>query len=54
MGRAAELIAAGFEAGTECIPALQTLIDRTIAEQPRWYQFGRKKKPLKEPLKLPG
>jgi hypothetical protein len=52
MGKAAELIAAGYEAGSESIPALQALIDR-VAEQPRWYQFGRKKKP-KEPLELPG
>ena len=52
MGRAAELIAAGYEAGRECIPGIQALIDRTISEQPRWYQFGRKKK-AKEPLELP-
>src|ERR1041385_2094320 len=54
MGRAAELIAAGYEAGNESIPALLALIERTIAEQPRWYQFGRKKKSSKEPLELPG
>jgi len=54
MGRAAELIAAGYDAGRESIPALQALIERTIAEQPRWYQFGRKKKSLKDPLELPG
>ena len=54
MGRAAELIAAGYKAGSECIPALQALIERTMGEQPKWYQLRRKKKPLKEPLKLPG
>ena len=54
MGRAAELIAAGYEAGSECIPALQALIERTMGEQPKWYQLRRKKKPLKEPLELPG
>ena len=54
MGRAAELIAAGYEAGSECIPALQALIERTMGEQPKWYQLRRKKKPLKDPLELPG
>jgi NTE family protein len=54
IGRAGELIAAGYEAGRESIPAIQDLIEKTIAEQPRWYQLRRKKKPLKEPLELPG
>jgi NTE family protein len=54
MGRAAELIAAGYDAGRGSIPALEALIERTTAEQPKWYQLRRKKKPLKEPLELRG
>jgi hypothetical protein len=54
VGRAAELIALGYEAGRESIPGIRTLIETAIAEQPKWYQLRRKRKQLKEPLKLPG
>ena len=54
MGRAPELIAAGYEAGKENIPAIRDLIETAITDQPKWYQLRRKKKQLKQPLELPG
>jgi NTE family protein len=46
MGRADELIEAGYTAGLESIPAIQMLMDEAIKAQPRWYQLGRRKKML--------
>lgn len=55
MGRAGELIEAGYTAGKESAPAIQALIDDAIADQPRWYQLRRRKKlPVKQTLTLPG
>ena len=55
MGRAGELIEAGYTAGMECVPKIQALIDSVIKDQPRWYQLRRRKKLLpKETLTLPG
>src|SRR5829696_371449 len=54
MGRADELMAAGYEAGLESIGAIKTLIDETVKAQPKWYQLGRRKKfPAKPVLTLP-
>ena len=54
MGRADELIAAGYEAGLESIPQIHALIDEFVRAQPRWYQLRRRKKlPVKPPLTLP-
>lgn len=54
MGRADELINAGYEAGLESIPRILTLIDEAMKAQPRWYQLGRRKKlPSKRALTLP-
>lgn len=54
MGRADELIAAGYEAGLECVPQIHELIDEFVRSQPRWYQLRRRKKlPVKPPLTLP-
>ena len=46
MGRADELIAAGYEAGLESIAGIRALIDEKVKTQPKWYQFGRRKKLL--------
>lgn len=54
MGRADELIAAGYEAGLESIPEIRALIDEFVKAQPKWYQLRRRKKlHVKHPLTLP-
>jgi len=54
IGRADELIAAGYEAGLESIPRIRELIAEAMNAQPRWYQLRRRKKPLsKRALSLP-
>jgi NTE family protein len=54
MGRADELIAAGYEAGLESIPQLRALIDEAVKAQPKWYQLRRRKQlPVKRTLTLP-
>jgi NTE family protein len=54
MGRADELMTAGYEAGLESIPAIRELIDEAVKAQPKWYQLGRRKKlPAKRVLTLP-
>ena len=54
MGRADELIAAGYEAGLESIPEIRALIDEFVRARPKWYQLRRRKKlPVKPPLTLP-
>ena len=43
LGRAEELIAAGYEAGLESIEAIQKLVAQvTEAATKKWYQFGRR------------
>ena len=44
MGRADELMAAGYEAGLESIAAIRALIDEWVKAQPKWYQLRRRKK----------
>ena len=44
MGRADELMAAGYEAGLESIPGIRALIDEWVKAQPKWYQLRRRKK----------
>ena len=54
MGRADELIDAGYEAGLESISQIRALIDEVAKAQPRWYQLRRRKKlAVKPPLTLP-
>lgn len=54
MGRAEELIEAGYDAGLECIPQIRALIDEFVNAQPKWYQLRRRKKlHIKPPLTLP-
>lgn len=53
IGRADELIRAGYEAGLESIPRIRELIDEAIKDQPKWYQLRRKKLLPKRALSLP-
>ncbi|HEU0253298.1 MAG TPA: patatin-like phospholipase family protein [Pyrinomonadaceae bacterium] len=54
MGRADELIDAGYEAGLESISSIRALIDEAIGAQPKWYQLRRRKKlAVKPPLTIP-
>lgn len=54
MGRAEELIAAGYEAGLESVPRLRALIDEAVKSQPRWYQLRRRKRlPVTRSITLP-
>jgi NTE family protein len=54
MGRADELMAAGYEAGLESIAEIRSLIDEMVKAQPKWYQLRRRKKFLsKRELSLP-
>lgn len=54
MGRADELITAGYNAGTECVPEILALIDATTKAQPKWYQLRRRKKlPVKSTSPFP-
>lgn len=54
MGRAEELIAAGYESGLEAVPQILALIDEAVKAQPRWYQLRRRKRlPANRPISLP-
>jgi len=54
MGRADELMAAGYEAALESISGIRSLIDEAVKSQPKWYQLGRRKKlPAKRVLTPP-
>jgi NTE family protein len=54
ISRADELITAGYDAGIESIPRIRELIDEAMEAQPKWYQFGRRKKLVpKRALTLP-
>lgn len=54
MGRADELIAAGYAAGLDSIAGIRALIDEMVKAQPKWYQLRRRKKLLaKRALTLP-
>jgi len=55
MGRADELVAAGYEAGLESVEKIRTLVDEMAKTQPKWYQLRRRRKkiPAKRALTLP-
>lgn len=54
MRRAEELIAAGYEAALECMPAIKTRLEAASLPAPRWYQLRRRKNiPGKPPITLP-
>jgi len=54
MGRGDELMAAGYAAGLESIPAIKTVIDEAVKAQPKWYQLRRRRNlPVKRTLSLP-
>ena len=54
MGRADELMVAGYQAGLESIAGIRALIVEWVKAQPKWYQLRRRKKLLaKRVLSLP-
>lgn len=44
MGRAEELLTAGYTAGLESVPEILALIDAATKAQPKWYQLRRRKR----------
>ena len=53
MGKAKELIAAGYEAGLQSITQINAVLEESIKAQPKWYQLRRRKKlSTKDPLSL--
>lgn len=54
MRRAEELIAAGYEAALECIPAIKARFEAASLPALKWYQLRRRKSiPSKPPVTLP-
>lgn len=54
MGRADELIAAGYEAAIECLPEIKALIEAAAKSAPKWYQLRRRKDShVKRPITSP-
>ncbi|HKE55731.1 MAG TPA: patatin-like phospholipase family protein [Pyrinomonadaceae bacterium] len=49
MGRAKELMTAGYEAGLESVPEILALIEAAIKEAPKWYHLRRRKKLAAKP-----
>lgn len=43
MGRADELVKAGYEAGIEAVPEIKALIEQVSESAPRWYQLRRRR-----------
>jgi NTE family protein len=55
LARADELIAAGYEAGTESIPGILALLEEASKGPTKWYRFRRRKKiSTKRAMRLPG
>jgi NTE family protein len=51
MGRAEELLKAGYESGIEAVPRIKELIEEAIKAMPKWYQLRRRREALaKRPL----
>jgi NTE family protein len=51
MGRAEELIAAGYEAGVESLPEIEMVITAANKAAPKWYQLRRRRDvPAKRPI----
>jgi NTE family protein len=46
MGRADELLKAGYEAGVESATAIKDLIEEAIKSAPRWYQLRKRREAL--------
>jgi NTE family protein len=51
MGRAEELIKAGYEAATDKMPEIKAAIEESIKAAPRWYHLRRKKEVMRRPLR---
>lgn len=53
MGRADELITAGYQAGLETLPEIKTQIELLSRPAPKWYQLRRRKERRETPAKRP-
>jgi len=53
MGRAEELMEAGYVAAKEKMPQMLRMIEEAVDAQPRWYQLRRRRKVPVKPLSLP-
>ena len=51
MGRAEELLKAGYEAAIEKIPEIKSAIEESMKAAPRWYHLRRKKEVARHPLR---
>ena len=53
MGRAEELIEAGYAAAIEAVPDIRQLFQAAVDAQPKWYRLGRRKRLAIKTLTLP-
>ncbi|HSE24943.1 MAG TPA: patatin-like phospholipase family protein [Pyrinomonadaceae bacterium] len=53
MGRADELIEAGYAAAIEAVPDIRQLFQAAVDAQPKWYRLGRRKRLAIKTLTLP-
>jgi len=53
MGRAEELIEAGYAAAIDAVPDIRQLFQAEVNAQPRWYRLGRRKRLAIKTLTLP-
>ena len=53
MGRADELIEAGYAAAIEAVPEIRQLFQAAVDAQPKWYRLGRRKRLAIKTLTLP-
>ena len=53
MGRAEELIEAGYSAAIDAMPEIRQIFQDAIDAQPRWYRLGRRKRLAIKTLTLP-
>src|SRR5258705_3628459 len=53
MGRAEELIEAGYSAAIDAVPEIRQIFQDAIDAQPKWYRLGRRKRLAIKTLPLP-
>ncbi|MEP6636957.1 MAG: hypothetical protein ABJB97_09545, partial [Acidobacteriota bacterium] len=51
MGRAEELMTAGYEAAVELLPEIQTRIEAALRSAPKWYSLRRRKEAFHLPAR---
>ncbi len=50
MGRADELMTAGYDETIECMPEIKMRIEEAVKSAPKWYQLRRRREGLADPL----